>query len=81
MSLGIRCNSFDGLDSLVFGNVEIPTIGDHEVLIQVAYAGVNFPDSLIISGKYQFTPELPFSPGQEVSGFVLQKKSDIRKEA
>ena len=72
MSLGIRCNSFDGLDSLVFGNVEIPTIGDHEVLIQVAYAGVNFPDSLIISGKYQFTPELPFSPGQEVSGLVLQ---------
>ena len=72
MSLGIRCSSFDGLESMEYGNVLVPTIGANEVLIQVAYAGVNFPDSLIVSGKYQFTPELPFSPGQEVSGKVLQ---------
>src|SRR5690606_3243670 len=44
--------------------------GPGQVLIAVKAAGVNFPDTLIIEKKYQFVPELPFSPGGEVAGIV-----------
>ncbi len=41
-----------------------------QVVISVKAAGVNFPDTLIIQGKYQFKPEPPFSPGGEAAGIV-----------
>ena len=47
-----------------------PELGDHDVLINVKAAGLNFPDVLIIQGKYQVQPELPFVPGGECSGIV-----------
>ncbi len=48
----------------------VPELGEHDVLINVKAAGLNFPDVLIIQGKYQFQPELPFVPGGEFSGVV-----------
>jgi len=47
-----------------------PEPGEHDVLINVKAAGLNFPDVLIIQGKYQIQPELPFIPGGECSGVV-----------
>ena len=47
-----------------------PELGEHDVLINVQAAGLNFPDVLIIQGKYQIQPELPFIPGGECSGVV-----------
>ena len=47
-----------------------PELGEHDVLIDVKAAGLNFPDVLLIQGKYQFQPELPFIPGGEFSGVV-----------
>ena len=47
-----------------------PELGDNDVLIRVKAAGLNFPDVLIIQGKYQFQPELPFIPGGECAGVV-----------
>jgi len=47
-----------------------PELGEHDVLINVRAAGLNFPDILIIQGKYQVQPELPFIPGGECSGVV-----------
>ena len=47
-----------------------PTVGDHDVLIDVKAAGLNFPDVLMIQGKYQIKPDFPFSPGAEFSGEV-----------
>ncbi|WP_448627561.1 NADPH:quinone oxidoreductase family protein [Geodermatophilus sp. URMC 64] len=41
-----------------------------EVLLDVEYAGVTFPDVLQTRGEYQRRPELPFTPGCEVSGVV-----------
>ncbi len=40
------------------------------MLVDVRAAGVNFPDVLLTYGKYQFKPELPFSPGGEAAGVV-----------
>ena len=47
-----------------------PEVGEHDVLIDVKAAGLNFPDVLIIQGKYQFQPDLPFIPGGECAGVV-----------
>ncbi len=47
-----------------------PTVGDHDVLIDVKAAGLNFPDVLMIQGKYQMQPEMPFIPGGECAGVV-----------
>ena len=43
-----------------------------KVVIEVKACGVNFPDTLIIEGKYQFKPEFPFAPGGEVAGTVRE---------
>ena len=47
-----------------------PTLGEHDVLIDVQAAGLNFPDVLMIQGKYQMQPEMPFIPGGECAGVV-----------
>jgi NADPH2:quinone reductase len=47
-----------------------PVVGEHDVLIDVKAAGLNFPDVLMIQGKYQFQPDMPFIPGGECAGVV-----------
>lgn len=62
-----------GPDSLIYvDNHQIEKPGPNRILIDVAYAGVNFPDILITQGKYQFQPELPFAPGGEVAGTIKE---------
>lgn len=53
-------------------DVEIPKPGPKQVSIDVAACGVNFADTLIVQGKYQEKPELPFAPGMEISGRVRE---------
>jgi NADPH:quinone reductase len=48
-----------------------PKIGDHDVLIDVKAIGLNFPDTLMLQGKYQTRPDRPFVPGRDASGIVL----------
>ena len=48
-----------------------PEAGKGEVVIGVKAAGLNFPDVLIIQGKYQIQPDMPFSPGGECAGEVI----------
>ncbi len=55
---------------LVTREVPDPVAGAGEVLVEVAAAGVNFPDVLVVAGSYQILPERPFSPGKEVAGTV-----------
>src|ERR1043166_4279497 len=47
-----------------------PHAGPGQVVVDVRAVGCNFPDMLIVQGKYQVKPPLPFSPGLEVSGVV-----------
>lgn len=49
-----------------------PELGEHDVLIDVKAAGLNFPDVLMIQGKYQMQPDMPFVPGGECAGVVLE---------
>ena len=68
----ITCQQFGPPDQLVLTDVPSPNAGKGQVVIRVEACGVNFPDTLIIEGKYQFKPPLPFSPGGEVSGRVTE---------
>jgi len=65
------CPSLGPPENLRVMEVEAPTAGEGEVLVEVAYAGLNFFDTLIIEGKYQVRPKPPFSPGGEFSGRVV----------
>lgn len=66
----IVCKKFGTPDTLEYETIASPEAGHGELVIEVKACGVNFPDTLIIQNKYQFKPELPFSPGGEVSGIV-----------
>ena len=57
-------------DNLKVMEVEAPAPGEGEALVEIAFAGLNFFDTLIIEGKYQVRPKPPFSPGGEFSGRV-----------
>lgn len=67
----IRCNAWGLPESLVYETLDLPTPQAGEVLIAIKAAALNFPDVLIIQKKYQFVPELPFTPGSEFAGEVL----------
>ncbi len=64
------CPSLGPAENLRVMEVESPAPGEGEALVAVAYAGLNFFDTLIIEGKYQVRPKPPFSPGGEFSGRV-----------
>ena len=66
----VLCEQFGPPETLVVKEVPDPVPGAGEVVVDVAGCGVNFPDVLIIQDKYQFKPELPFSPGGEIAGTV-----------
>lgn len=59
-----------GTETLELRDVAIPEPGAGEVRLRVRAVGINFPDLLIISDRYQYKPERPFSPGAEVAGVV-----------
>lgn len=66
----ILCKSHGLAETLALEDIPTPQPGPKQVLIRVHAAGVNFPDTLIIQGLYQFKPPLPFSPGGELAGVV-----------
>jgi NADPH2:quinone reductase len=68
----VLCKELGPPEKLVVEEVPSLKPGKGQVVVSVKAAGVNFPDILIIQGKYQFKPEPPFSPGGEVAGVVKE---------
>ena len=66
----VVCKAWGLPDSLTVEELPDLMPGAGEVVIDVKAAGVNFPDVLIVQGKYQFKPALPFTPGNEMSGVI-----------
>ena len=62
------CKAFGPPESLTLEEVPSKPLAAGQVRIAVHAAGVNFPDVLMIEGKYQFKPPFPFAPGSEVAG-------------
>ena len=66
----VVCRELSGPQSLTLEELPEPRPGPGEVAIAVAAAGVNFADTLMVTGKYQEKPPLPFTPGLELAGRV-----------
>jgi NADPH:quinone reductase len=66
----LLCTRYGGPDDLEIQNLPDPQPGPGEALVRVKAAALNFFDTLIIAGKYQYKPPMPFSPSAELAGVV-----------
>jgi len=66
----VQVTRLDGPEALEVADVAEPSAGPDHVVVDVAYAGVAWPDLLLTRGQYQLKPAPPFTPGSEVSGTV-----------
>jgi NADPH2:quinone reductase len=73
-----RANA-DDIGTAKIEDVALPELGANDVRIRVRAAAVNFPDVLMIQGKYQHKPELPFVVGGERAGDVIAVGSGLTK--
>ena len=67
----VVCRSYGPPEDLVVDDVADPTPGPGQLLVRVHAAAVNFPDVLLIAGKYQVKIPVPFTPGSELAGEVV----------
>ena len=77
----VMCRDWGGPEALVVEDLEDPRPGPGEVAIAVAAAGVNFADTLMIAGRYQEKPDLPFTPGLEAAGSVIAVGDGVSRVA
>ena len=77
----IICDHWGAPSTLQLRDMPSPTPGPRQVLVRVQVAAVNFPDALIVAGKYQFRPEFPFSPGGELAGEIIAVGSEVKRLA
>ncbi|MFK7877281.1 MAG: NADPH:quinone oxidoreductase family protein [Paracoccaceae bacterium] len=73
----VLCTHFGGADALEVGEAPEPVPAADEVLIDVRAAAVSFMDKLMAEGGYQMRPDLPYVPGTDASGVVLQVGSAV----
>ena len=73
------CRELSGdLDRLSLEDVTLPPLGAGEVRIRIRAVAVNFPDLLMVQGKYQHKPELPFIVGGERAGEIVSVGANVR---
>jgi NADPH2:quinone reductase len=65
-------DQFGPFENARVGEVAQPTAGANEVVIEVHAAPVNYVDLVVVAGKYQFSPPLPFTPGKGPAGVVVE---------
>jgi NADPH:quinone reductase len=65
------CRCYGAPEDLVIGDVADPVPGPGQLVVRVRAAAVNFPDVLLIAGKYQVKIPVPFVPGSELAGEVV----------
>ena len=68
---GMRLHGRDGIDAMKLEEFELDAPRPGQAKIAVHAAGVNFGDTLMVTGEYQEKPDLPFSPGMEAAGEVI----------
>ncbi|MGH6663932.1 MAG: alcohol dehydrogenase catalytic domain-containing protein, partial [Pseudolabrys sp.] len=66
----LLCTRYGTPDDLELADIAVPEPKPGEAVVRIAAAALNFFDTLIIAGKYQFKPEPPFSPAAEFAGTV-----------
>ncbi len=76
----VLCKAYGLPESLELCEIDSPEPGPKELLIDVHSAAINFPDVLMIQGKYQSQPEFPFAPGGEIAGTVAAVGTEVTGE-
>ncbi len=76
---GVLVSAWTTFDQLSLVNLPAPTLGANEVRIRIQAAGVSFATSLVVQGKYQRKPPLPFVPGTEVAGIIIELGRDAHR--
>ena len=71
------CRDWGGIDSLELGEMPVPEPAADEVLIRVKATAVNYADAIMVAGRYQTKPKLPFSPGLETAGIIEACGRDV----
>ena len=71
------CKQFGGPDVITVETIEDPKPGPGEAVVSVSAVALNFLDTLMIRGKYQYKVEPPFSPGVEVAGTIAELGPDV----
>lgn len=66
----VLCKAYEGWKALELGVAPDPVLGPGQVLVDVKGSGLNFPDLLLVAGRYQMKPEIPFIPGSECAGEI-----------
>ena len=64
----VICRAWGAVDDLVVDDVAPPAPGPGQLLIDVEATGVNYADAIMVAGRYQTKPPLPFRPGRETAG-------------
>ncbi len=77
----VLCQAYGPPEQLVVADVPAPLPGPGQVAIAVKACDVNFPDTLVIEGKYQFQPPMPFTPGSDITGIVTAVGPDVAEFA
>jgi NADPH2:quinone reductase len=71
------CREWGGIDGLELGEMPVPQPAADEVLIHVKATAVNYADAIMVAGRYQTKPKLPFSPGLETAGMIEACGRDV----
>jgi len=77
----IVCEAWGPPSSLQLRDMPSPVPGPKQVVVRTRVAAVNFPDALIVAGKYQAKPPFPFSPGGELSGEIIAIGEEVKRLA
>lgn len=73
----VVCDSWRDFDALELKDIPPPPLRPGSVRIKVEAAGVSFATQLVVAGKYQRKPPLPFTPGTEIAGTVIESAPDV----
>ena len=68
----VTCTEIGPLERLVVGEGPDPEVRPGGVVVEVEAAGVNYVDALFVQGRYQIKPPVPFVPGSEVAGRIVE---------
>src|SRR5262249_58674431 len=74
MPKAVVCRELGPPGRLKLETFESKSLAAGQVRVAVRAAGINFPDILMAAGEYQLKPELPFTPGVESAGDVVEVK-------
>jgi len=68
----LLCEAFGPIENLTVKETATPEPEEDQVLVKVKSASLNYPDALMVLGRYQVKPPFPFSPGMDLAGVVAQ---------